>query len=136
MILFDLKCGNGHTFEAWFRHGDSYEEQAAGAKISCPLCGDDEISKAPMAPSVRRAGSGEKTDEAVRTMKVLRGLRHHVEKNFDNVGERFPEEARKIHYGEVEKRNIYGQATVDEARGLDSEGIDFGPLPWFPPHDS
>ena len=134
VILYDLKCANDHTFEAWFRDAKSYDDRAASGGISCPLCGVGDVTKAPMAPRVR---SQSKEDDALaRRVKALRGLQDHVEKNFDDVGDRFPEEARKIHYGEVETRNIFGRASLEEARCLDEEGIEFGTLPQLPRHDS
>ena len=139
MIVFDLICGDGHRFETWFRDGDAYEAQAAAGEIVCPACGDTTVAKAPMAPSLARGAAPRATGETggpAEMMRSLRALREHVEKSFDNVGERFPEEARKIHYGEVEKRNIYGQASADEASELREEGVEFGALPWVPRHDS
>lgn len=134
VILYDLKCANDHTFEAWFRDGESYDDQVAAGEITCPLCGDGEVCKAPMAPRVQSKSVEGET--LARAAKALRGLHDHVEKNFDNVGDRFPEEARKIHYGEVEKRNIYGRASIEEARCLNDEGIEFGTLPKVPQLDS
>ncbi len=135
MIVFDLICGDGHRFETWFRDGEAYEAQAAAGEIVCPKCGDTAVAKAPMAPSLARGAAPREPGGPAEMMRSLRALREHVEKSFDNVGERFPEEARKIHYGEVEKRNIYGQASADEASELHEEGVEFGALPWPPRHD-
>ena len=141
MIVFDLKCKKGHVFEAWFRNGKTYEAQAAGGEVVCPICGDRKIDKAPMAPNLASGRDGDEftgkaAGEAAEALRALRAARDTVEKHFDHVGERFAEEARKIHYGEVEKRNIYGQATKEEARELTEEGVEFGQLPWIPQHDS
>ncbi len=136
MIVFDLKCGDGHVFEAWFRDGAAYEAQASAGEIVCPACGDTAIAKAPMAPNVARGAPSPEAEGKGEAMRVLRAVREHVEKTFDNVGERFPEEARKIHFGEVDKRNIYGQATCEEARALTEDGVEFGSLPWVPRHHS
>ncbi len=136
MIVFDLNCGDGHRFEAWFRDGDAYGTQAAAGEIACPKCGDTAVAKAPMAPNLARGAARRETEEPARVMHGLRALREQIEKNFDDVGERFPEEARKIHYGEVEQRNIHGQASADEARELRDEGVEFGSLPWMPRRDS
>ena len=136
MIVFDLKCGDGHVFEAWFRDGAAYEAQASGGEIVCPACGDTAIAKAPMAPNVARGAPSPEAERKEQAPGILRAVREHVEKTFDNVGERFPEEARKIHFGEVDKRNIYGQATGEEARALTEDGVEFGPLPWVPRHHS
>ncbi len=136
MIVFDLKCGDGHVFEAWFRDGAAYEAQASAGEIVCPACGDTAIAKAPMAPNVARGAPAPEAASKGEAMGILRAVREHVEKTFDKVGERVPEEARKIHFGEVAKRNIYGQATGEEARKLTEDGVEFGPLPWVPRHHS
>lgn len=136
MIVFDLKCPDDHVFEAWFRDGKTYDVQAAAGEIVCPICGGTKIDKALMAPNLTRRSSDRDAELAAKTMTQLRALRDHVEKNCDNVGERFPEEARKIHYGETEKRSIYGESSLDEARDLHEEGIEFGILPPLPRHDS
>ncbi len=132
MIVFDLNCGDGHRFEAWFHDGDAYDVQAAAGEIACPTCGDTTVAKAPMAPNLARGAARGETEEPARVMRGLAALRDQVENNFDDVGERFPEEARKIHYGEVERRNIHGRADLDDARALDEEGIEFGILPPLP----
>ena len=135
MILFDLRCKNGHAFEAWFRDGAAYENQAAAGDLACPVCGSAEVSKALMAPAVN---SRPKVDAAAaaEAMRVWRRVQNHIEKNFDHVGPRFAEEARKIHHGEAEKRSIYGEATRAEARELRDEGIDVNQIPWLPRHDA
>ena len=129
MILFDLRCADSHVFEAWFRDGETYETQAKAGEIACPVCGDTAIAKALMAPNVARGGETISPEQAAQAMRYLSAVRDHVEKTHDPVGDKFPEEARKIHYGEAEKRNIYGNATLDDARALDEEGIEIGVLP-------
>ncbi|MEX1206164.1 MAG: DUF1178 family protein [Dongiaceae bacterium] len=144
MILFDLKCAMDHVFEGWFHDGDAYEAQAAAGEIACPVCGDRAVGKAPMAPRIlghdpRTKGGGdghEARAEAATALRALRELRDKVEATSDYVGPRFPEEARRIHYGETEKRNIYGEASNDEARELHDEGVEFARIPWLPRHDS
>ena len=131
MILFDLRCRREHVFEAWFRDGAAYDEQAKAGEVVCPMCGDTTVIKAPMAPRVS-ASKKSAPPEQEQTARALRAMRDHIEKNFDHVGDRFAEEARKIHYGEVAKHDIYGGATAEEARGLREEGIKFGQLPWVP----
>jgi hypothetical protein len=121
MILFNLTCSSGHEFEAWFRNGDAYADQAGKGVISCPDCGSVEVRKAPMAPSVSR-GVAKRQD-------VLSELKRLVEDSFENVGERFADEARQIHYGEADARPIYGQATMEEVRELLEEEIPVLPLP-------
>lgn len=147
MILFELQCAKGHHFEAWFRNGDAYEKQVAGGLINCPTCGNTSITKAPMAPSLlkgrvdaapalRSGGAEEKktvSSDAAPMRVMLKALRDHVRSNFDYVGERFPEEARKIHYGESKEHAIYGEANQEEAKELQDEGIPFAILPVLPP---
>ena len=135
MILFDLRCKEGHAFEAWFRDGAAYEDQAAAGDLACPVCGSAEVSKALMAPAVN---SRPKVDpaQAAEAMRLWRRVQNHIEKNFDHVGPRFAEEARRIHHGEAEKRSIYGEATKAEAKELRDEGIDVNQIPWLPRHDA
>jgi hypothetical protein len=135
MILFELRCAHGHDFEAWFRDGATFDQQAEAGAISCAICGDTEVSKALMTPAV---ASGPKRDErrAAQVIQTLRAMQRHIESNFDHVGRRFPEEARKIHYGEAEKRNIYGEATRAEAKELVDEGVKVSAIPWLPLQDS
>ena len=164
MIVFDLKCPQEHVFEAWFADSGACQNQIAGNEVECPICGDTKVEKAPMAPNIAagtgtgrgreggrsRAGAAAKKTGAPPAMasdapspaevgeaiKTLRKMRDVVEKNFDNVGEDFAEEARKIHHGEVEKRNIYGDTSKREAQELREEGIDISQMPWLPRHDS
>ena len=132
MILFDLKCGQDHVFEAWFRDGEAYDAQAASGEIACPLCGDSQIAKALMAPNVARGIENVDHDRAAQMVHHLRAMHDEITKNSDDVGEKFSEEARKIHYGETAKRNIHGRANLEDARSLDEEGIEFGILPQLP----
>ena len=137
MIVFDLRCSKGHEFEAWFRDSATYEKQVEESSITCAVCGDGKVSKALMAPAVS-FGRPEKPSgpaQAAEAMRLLRKVRNHVEKNFDHVGERFPEEARKMHYGEAEKRSIYGEASAGEAKALRDEGSEVGQIPWLPRQD-
>jgi len=135
MILFDLRCSAGHDFEAWFRDGAAYEEQARAGEIGCPVCGDRKVAKALMAPAV---ASRPRLDPAqvAEAMTTLRKVQAHIEQNYDHVGARFPEEARRIHHGEAKKRSIYGEATSDQAKELRDEGIEVAAIPWLPRHDS
>lgn len=147
MILFDLKCQDGHGFEAWFRDGATYDAQAAAGEIACPVCGDIRVVKAPMAPRIAKAPLGEPSgagrsdsaDTAAETRTVmadsgtrahLEALRRHVEENCEAVGDEFAEQARRIHYGEAPRRDIYGEATDAEAAELAEEGVDFSQIPW------
>ena len=181
MILFDLVCGQGHRFEGWFRNGAAFDAQAAAGEIPCPVCGDQAVRKALMAPAVatrrgaRHEGPGDRGHggdgaqppnqqqqkqpqqhgdsggqppapaaydprasthvHAANVAQVLRQMRRHIEQNFQHVGPRFAEEARRIHSGEADPRGIYGEATPEESRALRDEGIEVAQIPWLPPHD-
>lgn len=136
MIRFALSCDQGHDFDAWFASGAAYEEQVKSRAVLCPCCGTAAVRKAPMAPSLRKrraeAPPKRELSERKKTYAFLKGLRAHLEANADNVGPAFPEEARKMHYGEAEPRSIYGEASLEEARSLREEGIDAVPLPPLP----
>ncbi|MBI1774734.1 MAG: DUF1178 family protein [Proteobacteria bacterium] len=146
MILYDLRCKDGHSFEGWFRDSAGYDQQAKARKIICPVCGSKKVEKALMAPRLARSRRGEsklpaKNEKMVNVeqaemLKALRGVRKQIEDNCDYVGERFPEEARKIHYGETEQRGIYGEASDTEAEALKDEGITVNRVPWVPPADN
>ncbi len=139
MILFDLRCQAGHSFEAWFRNSAAYDAQADAGDIACPLCGDAKISKAPMAPRIGRSrtdGPSKEEAQAADLYRKLSKLRDHVEANSDYVGGRFAEEARRIHYGEADARNIHGEATDSEATQLKDEGVEFARIPWVPRGDT
>ena len=132
MILFDLLCAEDHVFEAWFLDSETYDSQVASGVIECPVCGDTRIAKALMAPNVARGVEAIDPTQVAMVMNQLRAMHEEIARNSDDVGENFPEEARKIHYGETEKRNIHGRANLDDARALDDEGIEFGVLPPLP----
>ena len=156
MIHYDLRCARDHIFDAWFRDSAAFDELARQRKLSCPMCGSKKVVKAPMAPRIAKSvGEPEAPAPALaaapepampqavaaqggpRMMAMMEGrrqmleaVRQHVEANCDYVGANFAEEARKIHYGEVEKRGIYGEATEEEATALADEGIEVQALPW------
>lgn len=159
MILYNLTCAKRHEFEAWFRDSAAYEVQVGKRAIACPECGSTKISKAPMAPrlsrgraveheiggasasspsrgqnsfpnSVRPSGVVPK-EGAVMARKTLEALRKQIEEKCEYVGERFPEEARKIHYGEAARRDIYGEASDEAAKALTEEGVEFHRIPWI-----
>ena len=130
MIAYNLRCSHGHEFEGWFKNSAAYDAQAADGKLMCPICSSRKIEKAIMAPAV----SGTKmtlsaNDELKNMRQFMSGMRKYVKENAEYVGPRFPEEARKIHYGEIEDRHIYGEATLQEAKDLIEEGVDVAPLP-------
>jgi hypothetical protein len=155
MIRYSLACERGHEFESWFASSSAYDKQAKRSLVACPMCGSTKVEKAIMAPRLARG------DEAIdvpptppapaptpapqgpapvamispqeRELRAkLKELRDHLIKNSENVGRKFPEEARKMHYGEVEHRSIYGEASPDEAKELHEEGIEVHPLPILP----
>lgn len=131
MIVFNLKCNNGHEFEGWFKSGSAFDEQATGGKLVCPICGGGKVEKALMAPAISGAKSHASAGpQQLRQMRqFMTGLRKYVQENAEYVGPKFPDEARKIHYGETEERQIYGEASVTDAKELIEEGIDVAPLP-------
>ena len=151
MIRYTLACERRHSFESWFQNSAAYDKQAKRGLVTCPICGSAKVERAIMAP---RIVSKKGRDVAVpapaaadaatsastplmmaqeRELRVkLKELRDHIVKNADNVGERFPNEARKMHYGDIEHRPIYGEASPDEARALIDEGVEVSPLPVLP----
>jgi hypothetical protein len=158
MIRYALICQQDHQFESWFQDSATYDKQAKRGLVSCPHCGSAKVEKAIMAP--RLSATAKKRNRAVDAAAVgreaapvskpapapvamispqeqeirtkLKELREHLTKNADNVGAKFPEEARKMHYGEAEHRSIYGVASPEEAKELSEEGIEFHPLPSLP----
>lgn len=140
MIRYALLCEHDHEFEAWFKSIAAFDDQKAAGELVCPVCDSHDVRKAIMAPGVATKGAvktkagREQTAEHVREartqfMAVAKRVRDHVEQNFDYVGDKFPEEVRRQHYGEAETRDVYGEATPEEARDLIEEGIDVAPLP-------
>ncbi|GMB83746.1 DUF1178 family protein [Shinella zoogloeoides] len=138
MIRYELSCDNGHAFEGWFGSADDFDRQQKMALVSCPTCGSAHVAKRLMAPSVSTARKKQQRQElAVQTgqremMAKLREIVSTIRANSEDVGDRFPEEARKIHYGETEQRGLIGRATADEVRDLLEEGVEVAPLPVLP----
>ena len=158
MIRYALACERGHAFESWFANSAAYDKQVKRGLVTCPVCNSPKVEKALMTPSLGRSAkkrgivAPEPTAEAIPVAepasapapvamiseqeRVLRGklkeLRDHLVKNADYVGPKFPEEARRMHYGEVEHRSIYGEASPEDAQSLHEEGIEFHPLPSLP----
>ena len=137
MIKFSLLCERDHEFEAWFRSNDDFDAQRKRGLVECPACSSKEISKALMAPAVSTSRKQEKMALAMNArqrqlMAEMKTLADKVKENADYVGDKFAEEARKIHYGETEARGIYGEASPDEARGLVEDGVPFLPIPVLP----
>jgi hypothetical protein len=137
MIVFELVCKNRHCFEAWFPNSSAFEAQKADGNITCPFCSDNQIAKAPMAPRIGKTKTKNHAPVASDREMVqgeryaIKELRRRVEESCEYMGKSFPEEARRIHYGEAEERGIYGEATSDEARSLKDEGIEIQSIPWF-----
>jgi hypothetical protein len=156
MIHYNLRCERGHAFESWFQSSAAYESQEKRNLVNCPVCGSARVERAIMAPQIvskkgrdsipvpapaPSAGSTDVTAPASTPLLMaqerelrakIKELRDHIVKNADNVGERFPNEARKMHYGDIEHRPIYGEASPDEARSLIEEGVEVSPLPVLP----
>ena len=136
MIRYALNCDHGHGFEAWFGSSSDYDDQAARGLVECPFCGSHAVEKAIMAPSVSGTKKSAAPDMAAKMqtmmMEAAREVRAHVEANFDYVGDAFAREARDIHEGRSEKREIYGEATPAEVRKLKEDGVPVAPLPPSP----
>ena len=145
MIRYALNCDQGHEFESWFSSSSAYDKQAKRGLLSCPHCGSAKIDKAIMAP--RLSGTNREAPPEAPTPKnpvamlspqereirtKLKELRGHLTKYAENVGQKFPEQARQMHYGEIEHRSIYGEASPEEAKSLAEEGVEFHPLPILP----
>jgi hypothetical protein len=152
MIRYSLRCDRDHAFESWFQSSAAYDSQVRRKLVTCPACGSAKVEKAIMAPRIVGKKGSEKAapapaaetapavNESTSLMMAqerelrakLKELRDHIVKNADNVGERFPNEARKMHYGDIEHRPIYGEASPEEARSLIEEGVEVSPLPVLP----
>jgi hypothetical protein len=160
MIRYSLACERGHAFESWFANSSAYDKQAKRGLVACPVCGSTKVDKAIMAPRLARgdkaidvpapaapaaasapaalpAAQGAEPVAMIspqeRELRAkLKELRDHLVQNSDNVGRKFPEQARKMHYGEIEHRSIHGEASPQEAKELYEEGIEFQPLPILP----
>ena len=137
MIRYALKCEHDHGFEAWFSVSADYDDQAERGLIECPYCGSRDIGKQIMAPAVAgtRKSAMPADPAALQTMmmQAAREVRSHVEQNFDYVGDAFAREARDIHEGRSEKREIYGEATPAEVKKLKDDGVPCAALPTLPP---
>ncbi|MBI1201803.1 MAG: DUF1178 family protein [Rhodopseudomonas sp.] len=156
MIRYALVCDQGHEFDSWFADSNAYDKQAKRGLVNCPHCGSTKVDKAIMAPRLAGARKNNAVVEAPTAEAAaptatpatapvammtpqeqefrakLKELRDHLTQNADDVGAKFPDEARKMHYGETEHRSIYGVASLDDAKELAEEGIAFHPLPILP----
>jgi len=151
MILYQLRCGKDHEFEAWFKDGQTCDRQLVRKTVECPACGNRKVTKALMAPRIGSAEKKQQADppakpapETQHPMSVmasamrrhLQEVRAKVEENCDYVGDKFSEEARKIHYGETDSRGIYGEATDQQHQELVEEGVEVARIPWLPRSDA
>src|SRR3954447_9771679 len=151
MIRYTLRCEQDHSFESWFQNSAAYDSQVKRKLVTCPMCSSTKVEKAIMAPRIvgkkgrdkapveaaaAEAPASETTSLMMAQERELRAkikeLRDHIVKNADNVGEKFPNEARAMHYGDKEHRPIYGEASPEEARSLIDEGVEVSPLPTLP----
>jgi hypothetical protein len=143
MIRYDLICEDGHEFDGWFSDSAAFDEQSLRGLVSCIHCGSTKVEKQLMAPGIPVKGN--RKVEATKPMlastfdprqqkliQLMREVRKAVEENAEYVGNKFADEARKIHYEEAEKRGIYGETTTSDARALIEEGIEIHPLPVLP----
>jgi hypothetical protein len=136
MIRYSLRCDSGHEFEAWFRSSAAFDEQRTAGHVACAVCGSTTVEKAMMAPAVAAGGKGE-ADEAPLSKPaspaeaMLAELRRHIETTSDYVGHDFADEARRIHEGEADKRSIWGEASLHDAKELKDDGIPVAPIPWM-----
>ncbi len=145
MIRYDLHCEAGHGFESWFRSSGDYDVQRKRRLVECPVCGSHDVEKQIMAPRLKRTDKADRAKPGEEKAPVammspqeaefrqkLRELRDHVTKNAEDVGEKFPELARKMHNEEIERRSIYGEASPDEVKSLLDDEVDIHPLPLLP----
>mgnify|MGYP001409772643 CR=1 FL=1 len=147
MIHYTLVCDQRHEFDGWFRGSAGFDEQKRLGVLVCPECGSNDVSKGIMAPNVA-TGAGDREEDRgpttpsehvarrAQVRQFVADLRAHGERTCDYVGDRFPDEARRLHYGESEQRNIYGEATIEEAKALSEEGVPPAPLPPAPSSDN
>lgn len=142
MIKYNLKCDADHAFEAWFESSVGFDEQSKRGFVTCPQCGSGQVSKALMTPGVSTGRRKDARKEAVQvaalsTMEAemrtkMKEVRDHIHANTEDVGASFPEEARKMHYGEAEQRGIRGAAKPEEVKSLVDEGVEIAPVPVLP----
>ena len=129
MIRYDLRCDNGDEFDAWFGSMADFDVQSERGMIACPHCGSTHVRKAVMAPAVQSSRAKDARNERAVAMAMASKVREHIKDNFDYVGDKFADEARKMHAGESEERAIWGEATAEEAKALEEEGVPASPLP-------
>jgi hypothetical protein len=138
VIIYDLRCKDGHKFEGWFKDRGAFEKQKADALIACPVCGSVDATMVPSSVAImgkESHSSGEAPEAGASPLKILLEVQDYIQKNFDNVGEKFAEVALRIHHGEEDRRNIHGTTTQSEEETLRDEGVPFIKLP-FPEFDA
>ena len=141
MIRFSLNCDKDHEFEGWFRSNEDFEKQRKRGLLDCPACGSHRVEKSMMAPAISTSRKREKValaigEEQRNVMAQLKALAEKMRENADYVGDKFADEARKIHEGESEARGIYGEATEAEHEELIEDGIEVARVPWVPRGDA
>ncbi|MEM7267805.1 MAG: DUF1178 family protein [Pseudomonadota bacterium] len=142
MIRYDLKCAEGHEFEAWYASSAAYDKLAEQGFVACSVCGSTKVEKALMAPRVPAKGNQKEDAQPMLSApsnpieEKLKELRAEVEKNSDYVGDQFASEARAMHVGDKEHRAIYGEASKEDAKSLMEDGVPVAPLPFIPRRNS
>ena len=136
MIKYALICDNDHEFESWFKNSQAFDDQLASGDLSCPHCASTQVSKSIMAPNLGKKSNTSnaltETGKSAEIMQMMSQMREHVENNFDYVGDKFASEARAMHYGDLEERDIYGESTLQDVKELVEEGIPVAPIPGVP----
>ena len=132
MIQFSLICDNDHRFDSWFRSADAFDTLLAQGMVTCSVCGSDKVHKAVMAPRVTTGRDRALSTPASPEEKAISEFRRKIEENSEYVGSEFAKEARKIHEGEAEARQIHGEAKLEEARQMLEDGVPVMPLPFLP----
>jgi hypothetical protein len=132
VIVFDLICDEEHQFEGWFRNSEEFEDQINTGLLTCPLCGSDQVTKR-LSPSRLNLGKMEKQAQELLSLQhdakqLLSRINQYINTHYEDVGSEFADEARKMHYGEADERNIRGTASLEDAQDLYEEGIDVFPL--------
>jgi len=132
VIIYDLKCEKGHPFEGWFKDREAWNLQKSQNLVGCPVCGSTTVDIVPSAVAIRGKSSSAQNgrrEKELSPFKALQLLHDYIDKNFEDVGDKFAEVALKIHIGEEEKRNIKGTTTPEEEKALREEGVEFVKIP-------
>ncbi len=127
MIVFDMQCSDGHTFEGWFKGREEIDRERKAGRLTCPVCGGQEVHVLPSGGHISKVAAG--PDTSSRGPSTAKALADYIEKNFDNVGPQFAEEAIKMHFGETDPKNIRGTMSEEEEKDLQEEGVDYIKIP-------